>query len=110
MEIKMCCIKCGEKLSFSNWGNVRDVNNKPIGCCKYCSKDVLTELKSQRYVETYKGNNIYILDGKYAPYWGCNYCFDNIDDCRASIDNSNVAIIPMMYIELDDGALTDYFK
>jgi hypothetical protein len=88
------CIKCGEILSFSNWGNIRDINDKPIRCCKNCAESVITELKQKRFVENYKGADIYLFEGNYYPYWGCAYCFSNIENCRSRIDNNTISIVP----------------
>jgi hypothetical protein len=94
MEDKMKCIKCKKPLGFANWGNVRDINNKSICCCKDCSEDILVEYKSQRIVENYSGVDIYIFEDRYYPYWGCSYSFETIEACRKRIDMKNVAVVP----------------
>lgn len=90
----MKCINCGVSLTFSNWGNIRDINNKPVLSCRNCANEILTKLKQDYYVETYKGQEIYCYDGRFVPYWGCAYYFDSIEGVRQRIDNKNVAIVP----------------
>lgn len=96
---KMVCKKCGIDLTFSNISTERDVDNKPIGHCRECGELKLAELKKERFVETYQGNDIYIKDGRYYPYWGCMYSFDLIEDCRARIGASHIAIIPAVFFK-----------
>lgn len=88
------CINCNTEISFNNWGNVRDINNKSIRCCKACTDIVIKELKQERFVENYNGSDIFIFEGRYYPYWGCTYSFDIIEDCRTRIDMKGVAVIP----------------
>jgi len=45
MDIKLKCCECNTELNFSNWGNVRDVNNKYVPYCKNCADVVLLRLK-----------------------------------------------------------------
>jgi len=88
------CVKCGVRLGFSNVGGVRDINNKPIMCCQNCSDSVSSELKAERLVEIYKGNAIYIFDGRYYPYWGCAYNYFTINGVRDRIDHPDISIVP----------------
>lgn len=91
----MNCCNCDTKLRFSNWGNIRDVNNKPIPCCKDCADIVLSRIKENRFVEEYKGARIYLYKGRYYSYWGCAYSFDSVENCRNRIDMKNVAFVPI---------------
>ena len=89
-----CCKKCGVELSVKNFGNIRDVNNKAIRCCKNCAESILSELQKERFIETYKGNNIYIFEDRYYPYWGCAYFYDTIEGVRDRIDHPDISIVP----------------
>lgn len=90
----MNCIKCGAVLHFSNFGRVRDINGKVIRCCQDCSDSILSELKLERLVEYYKGNAIYIFEGRYYPYWGCAYNYFTIEGVRDRIDHPDISIVP----------------
>lgn len=92
-EIPKCTV-CETKLSFNNFGSVRDINNKVVPCCKNCSESALYRLKTNRLIETYNGCDIYLFEGSYYPYWGCAYSFDTIEGCRARIDNKGVSVVP----------------
>jgi len=98
MDIKLKCCECNTELNFSNWGNIRDVNNKYVPYCKNCADVVLLRLKENRFIENYNGADIYLFEGRYYPYWGCAYSFDNIDDCRARIDMKHVAVVPTVLL------------
>jgi DNA-directed RNA polymerase subunit RPC12/RpoP len=93
MKYNIKCKECGVKLTFKNVFTERDINNKTLGCCRDCGENLLLKLKQERLVEVYKNNSIYIYEGKYIPYWGCNYCFNTIEECRARIDIPNTAIV-----------------
>jgi hypothetical protein len=93
MKFNLKCKECGIELTFSNIFTKRDINNKTFRCCKSCGEAFLSKLKQERLAEVYKNNEIYKYENKYIPYWGCNYCFDTIEECRARIDMPNTAIV-----------------
>lgn len=88
------CMNCNVEIHFHNWGNVRDINNKAIRCCKNCAEEVLSNLMKERFVETCNNNDIYMFEDRYYPYWGCTYSFYTIEDCRTRIDMKGVAVVP----------------
>ena len=57
----------------------------------FCSAECYDKYLDKHFVENYKGYNIYggvVADGKfrYVPYIGCQYSFDNLEECRKRID------------------------
>lgn len=87
------CKQCGEDLGhYCQYGyRVFDLGLKKVGLfCEEHGRLVEENLKAKRFVEEYKGNKIYMKDGNYYPYWECPYYFDNLDDVRTRIDNSQV--------------------
>ena len=66
-------------------GNINTVDkniNKPV-----CSEECKQNNENQYFVEKYKGNNIYCVNGRYMPYLGCDYWYDSIEGVRKRIDN-----------------------
>lgn len=59
-------------------------------CCYECK--IRYEL--QFIVEYYGYKPIYKVNGRYLPYFGCHYYFDNIEDCRKRMDVKNIGICP----------------
>ena len=88
------CIECGVKLGFNNIGLARDINDKPIRCCRDCADIVLHKLKESMFVEKYNGNDIYSFQGRYYSYWGCTYSYDTIEGVKSRIDNKGISIVP----------------
>jgi len=88
------CINCRAELSFNNFGSVRDINNKVVRCCKYCSEYILEELKAERFVENYKNNDIFEFEDRFYPYWGCTYSYGTITGVRDRIDHPDISIVP----------------
>lgn len=69
-------------------GNVKTVDrklNKPV-----CSEECKQKNEEQYFVEEYKGNNIYCVNGKYMPYLECDYWYDNIEEVKKRIDNPHL--------------------
>lgn len=62
-----------------------EVGVERVKVCQSCI-DYIDKVKSKYYVETYKGNDIYMKDGMYFPYWDCQYYFSSLQDCRNRID------------------------
>jgi hypothetical protein len=66
-------------------GNIEHVDskiNKPV-----CSEECKQKNENQYFVEEYKGNKIYCVDGKYMPYLDCEYWYDSIEGVKNRIDN-----------------------
>lgn len=59
--------------------------NKPV-----CSEECKDKNEDQYFVERYKGNNIYCVDGKYMPYLECEYWYDTIEGVKDRIDNPHL--------------------
>lgn len=58
-----------------------------------CSNECKEKWENQYFVEKYKGNNIYCIDGKYVPYLDCSYYFTTLEDCKKRIDKPHIAYI-----------------
>lgn len=106
---KWKCPVCGKEVEyfgFEEWVKfpkttlfgtfkVRDVNGniqivdrlsyKPV-----CSEQCKSENENQYFVEEYKGQKIYCVDGKYMPYLECDYCYDSVEGVKNRIDNPNL--------------------
>jgi len=94
------CKKCNDVLEFQNIYRVTDLDFSKVGWyCLDCGEQKENELKSERFVEEYKGNKIYCKDGKYSPYWKAGYYFMSIEDTRARIDNSGVGVYPAQFFK-----------
>lgn len=52
-----------------------------------CSEECKRKNEERYFVEDYKGNKIYCVDGRYMPYLECDYWYDNIDGVKNRIDN-----------------------
>jgi hypothetical protein len=77
-----------------NIKRLADLDGKKLGVfCNECFTAVEQEIKDKRFVEEYKGNKIYSLDGNYAPYWECQYYFKSLEDVRVRIDNNHLAYV-----------------
>ena len=68
---------------------------KTSKACEECHEEYFEQVKSQYFVEEYKGNKIYEWDNRYFPYWDATYAYDTIEDCRTRIDNAKVASVDM---------------
>ena len=55
-----------------------------------CSVECKDKNEEQYFVEEYKGNNIYCVNGKYMPYLTCDYFYDTIDGVKFRIDNPHL--------------------
>ena len=85
---------CSKTTLFGNFkikdldGNVTAIGrgiNAPV-----CSEECKIKNEEQYFVEEYKGNKIYCVDGKYMPYLECDYWYDNIDGVKNRIDNPHL--------------------
>lgn len=69
-------------------GNIKTVDrklNKPV-----CSEECKQKNENQYFVEKYKENNIYCVNGRYIPYLECDYWYDSIEGVRKRIDNPHL--------------------
>ena len=82
---------CPKTTLFGNFkirdvnGNIKTINrktNKPV-----YSEECKQKNEEQYFVEEYKGNKIYCVNGKYMPYLECDYWYDSIEGVRNRIDN-----------------------
>ncbi|OJT57361.1 hypothetical protein [Bacillus licheniformis] len=92
----MNCTRCNKYLGFYyKNASVIDVDCERVKglYCEECKDTVENELKQQRFVEEYKGSQIYFKDGGYYPYWGCVYHFRSLEGARDRVDNPNTAIL-----------------
>ncbi len=99
----IACKQCGKDLGFfAEYGyRVFDVGMERVGLfCKEHSNELEKKLKNKRFIEEYKETSIYMKDGKYFPYWDCLYYFDNLDDVKIRIDNSQMAIVNLGVFKL----------
>lgn len=92
--------QCPKTTLFGNFkkktvdGEIQMVNrliNKPV-CSEMCKK----KNEEQYFVEEYKGNKIYCVNGSYMPYLECDYWYDNIDAVKDRVDNPN--LVPLLLI------------
>ena len=70
------------------YGNIVTIHrllNKTV-----CSKECKDKNERQYFVEKYKDNNIYCVDGKYMPYLECEYWYDTIEGVKDRIDNPHL--------------------
>jgi hypothetical protein len=85
------CKECQTELSFRNIKRLEDLDHTKIGMyCNDCFPAAEAKIKSLRYVETYKENDIYCKDGLYSPYWQSPYYFNCVEDTRIRIDNRHL--------------------
>lgn len=101
--------QCPKTTLFGNFkkktvnGEIQIVNrliNKPV-CSEMCKK----KNEEQYFVEEYKGNKIYCVNGRYMPYLECDYWYDNIDAVKDRVDNPNlVPVTPNLLSGLRDVA------
>ena len=62
-----------------------------------CSEECKQKNEEQYFIEEYKGNKIYCVDGRYMPYIECDYYYDTIEGVRDRIDNSHlVPVTPFL--------------
>lgn len=96
MKVVMQCKVCGKQMPLFYKGCAKTTyyhprKSKPIFVCNNECKD---KWESQYFVEEYKGNKIYCIDGKYIPYFGSVYYFTTLEDCKKRIDYPHMAFAP----------------
>lgn len=88
------CKNCSTELSFGTIKRLEDLDFANMGYyCNECFSQVESELKEARFVEEYKGNQIYCKDGKYSPYWHSRYHFLSLEDAKKRIDNKHLVCV-----------------
>lgn len=55
-----------------------------------CSEECKRKNEEQYFIEEYKGNKIYCVNGRYMPYLECEYWYDSIDGVKYRIDNPHL--------------------
>jgi hypothetical protein len=55
-----------------------------------CSEKCKQKNENRYFVEEYKENKIYCVDGKYMPYLDCEYWYDSIEGVKNRIDNPHL--------------------
>ena len=89
----MECRQCGVEMTLRNIGRLEGWGGIRVGrYCRNCGKQIIDKLKEECLVEEYKGNKIYMNDGRYVPYWGCHYYFTALADVKKRIDMSHIGI------------------
>lgn len=77
------------KFKAYDWdGNPMTVNRRTNAWV--CSEECKQKNENQYFVEEYKGNKIYCVDGRYMPYLECDYWFDSIEGVQNRIDNPHL--------------------
>ena len=92
----MChkCCECGEEnIPRLPFGKEYHELSKPTfyGYGLFCSDECYENYLKKHFVEEYRGQSIYsgtLENGEvvYVPYIGCQYYFDNLEECRKRID------------------------
>ena len=94
--MELYCKVCDERITLRNITRERNIGGGSLRCCNQCGKSEQDRLKEKYYVETYNGEDIYMKDGVYLPYFECTYCFKTLDDCKKRIDAEGIAIPPLI--------------
>lgn len=89
------CRICGKKMRpfFAGSSKTLLIKNGVKRVFVVCSEACKNTYESRFFVEEYKGNKIYCIDGKYVPYFDCNYYFETLEDCKKRIDLRSLAIM-----------------
>ena len=87
------CISCGKEMPAFYKGCSKTYDPKFHKNIYVCSNKCKEKWENQYFVEKYKGNNIYCIDGKYVPYLDCSYYFTTLEDCKKRIDKPHIAYV-----------------
>lgn len=87
------CEVCLKKMPMFFIGCSKTYNPKYKRTMYVCSNKCKKEWEAQYFVEEYKGNKIYCIDGKYVPYLSCAYYFTTLEDCKKRIDKPHISYI-----------------
>lgn len=93
MDFTSICNVCGKQMPMFHKGCVETYNPKYRIHMFVCSDECKEKWEAQYFVEEYKGNRIYCIDGKYVPYLNCKYYFDTIEACKERIDKPLIAYV-----------------
>lgn len=108
-KYKNCCKNCSKPFNMRSFliqeaRIVRDLDfSSAGGYCSECFDEACVKIKESRFVEEYKGEKIYQKNGRYAPYWGASYAFDNIDDCKKRMEMKGVVVTPYSIVMVNHG-------
>jgi hypothetical protein len=87
------CIVCGKEMPAFYKGCSKTYDPKFHKNIYVCSNECKEKWEAQYFVEKYKGNKIYCIDGKYVPYLSCAYYFNTLEDCKKRIDKPHIAYV-----------------
>ena len=93
----MRCPNCNKPLESPRMGRCITENvytEDGIRSRFFCDENCFENYKRKFFVEEYHGEKIYKVNGKeYIPYWGSQYYFDLLEDCRRRIDMGTMAYL-----------------
>lgn len=95
-EIIMQCEVCGKQMPLFYRGCVKTTHYLPkrAKTIFVCNNQCKEQWESPYFVEEYKGNKIYYINGGYIPYFGSAYSFTTLEECKQRIDSGYVAFSP----------------
>ena len=91
MGVCPACKEDGSTFRFNYLPGIGDTRSSRA--CSNCSDEYFEKIKSEYFVEEYKGNKIYKYKEHFLPYWECRYAFNTLEECKARIDNNHIAIM-----------------
>ncbi len=63
-----------------------------------CSTECKQNNENRYFVEEYKGNKIYCVEGKYMPYLECEYWFESLEDVKKRIDEPHLRPVTPSFV------------
>ncbi len=94
MDQVLTCKVCGKRMPMFYKGCSETYEPRRrlriFVCCDECKE----KWEKQYFVEEYRGNKIYCIDGKYVPYLSCAYYFKTIVACKKRIDEPHTSYVP----------------
>lgn len=87
------CNVCGEQMRVLQKAYPKTYDPRYRRRILVCSNECKEKWEDQYFVEKYKGNKIYCIDGKYVPYLSCAYYFNTLEDCKKRIDKPHIAYV-----------------
>ena len=87
------CAVCGEEFNAFQKAYHKSYDPRHHRRVFICSDECKEKWEDQFFVEEYKGNKIYCINGKYVPYLNCAYYFTTLEDCKKRIDQPHVAYV-----------------
>lgn len=62
-----------------------------------CSEECKQKNENQYFIEEYKGNKIYCVNGRWMPYFDCLYYYNSIEGVKSRIDHANqIPVTPLL--------------